>query len=143
MSLKALAEQRLAALDDQRSGAWRWSPRPVPLLSAEWPRLEQRQRRSSNISRTHQVNASLGLLAPDEAATLLEDLRAGRLLAEVGLGPDGDEILVAADEAAIDPGERRVVYRAPELVAALLLPEDVVYELHRMKCRFGGSLEPN
>jgi hypothetical protein len=89
------------------------------------------------------VNASLGLLAPDEAATLLEDLRAGRLLAEVGLGPDGDEILVAADEAAIDPGERRVVYRAPELVAALLLPEDVVYELHRMKCRFGGSLEPN
>jgi hypothetical protein len=85
----------------------------------------------------------LGLSAGGTLAGVLDDLAWGRSVVEVDRGPSGSPIVLASDDAAIDPGDRRVVYRAAELHVALGLPVEVLWDLHRMKRTFAGTLEAN
>jgi hypothetical protein len=49
-------------------------------------------------------------------------------------------VVFASDHAVLDPGERRVVYRANELRELVgLRPEDLRF-VHRAKATFGGSI---
>lgn len=141
MNLKALAEQRLAALGDQQLGVVRWASRPVPVGLDADPSLEQALVACTSRDIHRKLARFLGLSTARNLAGVLDDLAWGRCLVEVDPGPGGGPILLASDDAAIDPGERRVVYRATELREALGLPVTVLRELHRMKSTFGGTLK--
>lgn len=50
-----------------------------------------------------------------------------------------EEVLIAADNAALPPGERRAVYRASELPELLDITPEGLRFLHRVKTTFPGS----
>lgn len=143
MNLKALAEQRLAALGAQPHGAVGWASRPVPSAPEDEPAMEQG--RAAGVRPGSQVRLArfFGLSTAGHLACVLDDLASGQRLVEVNPGPSEHPILLASDDAAIDPGERRVVYRAAELHEALGLPVSVLRELHWMKRQFTCTLQAN
>lgn len=143
MSLKALAEQRLAALGQPgpRSELSRTSG--VPRLPGGRGVMEQRHDRGAQGESRCQVARIFGFLSVDEIETVMNRLTVGRLAVEADSGPEGVPVLLVSDNATIDPTETRVVYRASELHLALDLPVRVLRELHRMKRVYGGTLEPN
>ena len=54
-----------------------------------------------------------------------------------------ETIVFASDNAVVDPGEHRPIYRAAELLEVLgLTPKDLRC-LHRVKKIFGGTLKPS
>ncbi len=50
-----------------------------------------------------------------------------------------EEVLIAADNAALAPGERRTVYQASELPALLDITPEGLRLLHRVKAAFPGA----
>jgi hypothetical protein len=82
------------------------------------------------------------LIAEVVAMTLDEFAQAG-LVVEVVSRVLDEVVLFASDNAVLDPGERRVVYRAEELREVLnYQPEDLV-SVHNVKKVFGGTIQPS
>jgi hypothetical protein len=79
------------------------------------------------------------LAAEIMAMSLTEFAVAGRV---VGVVPQvlGEPVVFASDNAIVDPGERRVVYRAAELRALVGLGPADLRCLHRVKKIFGGTI---
>lgn len=105
--------------------------------------MEQARVAGTNRGSHGQLARFLGLSTASNLAGVLDDLAWGHCLVEVDAGPGGNSILLASDDASIDPGERRLVYRTSELREALGLPVTVLRDLHWMKRTFGGTLEAN
>lgn len=55
----------------------------------------------------------------------------------------GDEVVLASDNAIVDPGERRVVYRAAEMWHMTSMRPDTLRTVHEVKRLFGGTVGPN
>jgi hypothetical protein len=82
------------------------------------------------------------LIAEVVAMTLDEFAQAG-LVVEVESRVLDEIVLFASDNAILDPGERRVVYRAQELREVLQYrPEDLRF-VHNVKKVFGGTIQPS
>ena len=82
------------------------------------------------------------LTAEITAMSLAEFAVAGRV---VGVVPQvlGEPVVFASDNAIVDPGERRVVYRAAELQELLGLRPADLRSLHNVKKIFGGTILPS
>lgn len=143
MSLKALAEQRLAALGEPGSQTGLSRSPGVPRPPGGRGSVEQRQDREVRGESRCQVARLFGFLSADEIETVVHRLTLGRLVAEADSGPEGVSVLFVSDDATTDPTDPRVVYRAAELRLALDLPVRMLRELHLMKRVYGGTLEPN
>jgi hypothetical protein len=106
------------------------------LRSREAPRLEQALPGGVKAPRES------ALIAEVVAMTLDEFAQAG-LVVEVASRVLDEVVLFASDNAVLDPGERRVVYRAQELREVLAYrPEDLV-AVHNVKKVFGGTIQPS
>lgn len=84
------------------------------------------------------------LLVAEVVAMPLDDFASAGLVIEVQsevLG--GEAVLFASDNARLDPGERRVVYRAAEVRQLLGLRPADIRSVHRIKKGFGGTVIPS
>ena len=84
---------------------------------------------------------------PLTAAQILEmplsEFADARRVVEVFSQVLDETVIFASDNAAVDPGERRVVYRAAELKKLIgVCPEDLT-TVHEIKRVFGGTIRPN
>lgn len=75
------------------------------------------------------------------AAMPLSDFALAGLVVEVRSEILGEVVVLASDNALLDPGERRTVYRARELAELVGLGAADLRRLHGVKRVFGGSLE--
>ena len=53
------------------------------------------------------------------------------------------EVMLTADNTTLDPGERRVVYRAAELVDLRGLDDQILQLVHNTKKAFHATLRAN
>ena len=83
------------------------------------------------------------LCAAEVAALPLEEFAHKRLVIEVYSQVLRQRVLLASDNAVLDPGERRVVYRAAELRQLLGVPTAELSRIHESKKIFGGTLVAN
>ena len=83
------------------------------------------------------------LTVRDVAALPLARFATSRLVLEVRSDALGEVVLLASDDALIDPGETRTIYRAAELLELLGLSADSLREVHQIKRTFGGSVVPS
>ena len=72
----------------------------------------------------------------------LEEFAKARLRVVVHSKVLGEEVLFASDNATIDPGERRAIYRAAELQAILGAKPGELASIHAAKKAFGANLSP-
>lgn len=118
---------------------------PRPLL------IELRRRKSELLGLLgDRVGDSLGgavaassVTDSEVCAMPLSEFAEARLVVEVSSRVLGETVVFASDNAVLDPGERRTVYRAAELRAltdlASLDPEEL-RQIHRVKRTFKGSI---
>lgn len=71
---------------------------------------------------------------------LSEFSRSGLVLAVHAANLGGEEVVFAADNAKLDPGERRITYRASELRQLLGLPPAELRSVHEAKRLFRGTV---
>ncbi len=89
------------------------------------------------------VPAQRSLLAEDVCQMRLSEFASAGLVVTVYSEVLNETIVFASDNAVVDPGGRRPVYRAAELLEVLdLAPRDLRC-LHRVKKIFGGTLKPS
>jgi len=81
------------------------------------------------------------LLVADVVAMPLEKFATARLVIRVSSEVLGESVIFASDNAAVDPGERLVVYRARELKLLLGAGPKDIRTLHTAKKEFGGTIE--
>ena len=83
--------------------------------------------------------------AEDVCAMPLSEFAQAKLVVEVRSDVLGEVVVFASNNALVDPGERRVVYRASELktLAESAPSPHELRGLHRAKQIFRGSLEGN
>ncbi len=55
----------------------------------------------------------------------------------------GEEVVFASDNAVVDPGERRVLYRAAEMWHMTTMQPETLRAVHEVKRLFGGMVGPN
>ena len=80
------------------------------------------------------------LLGGDVCAMQLSEFAGAGKVVEVRSAVLGETVVFASDNAILDPGERRPVYRAAELrELAGLSPEDL-RQIHRVKRTFQGTI---
>lgn len=89
------------------------------------------------------VEAEPSLYAADICSMPLEEFANARLVVAVRSSVLNEVVVFASDNATIDPGERRVVYRANELEQLLHLGEAHLRSVHRIKKLFGGTVLPS
>jgi hypothetical protein len=70
----------------------------------------------------------------------LSEFASARLVVEVRSDVLGEVVIFASDNAIVDPGERRVVYRAAELRDLLRIQPEGLRQIHRMKQLFRGTV---
>jgi TubC N-terminal docking domain len=87
------------------------------------------------------VEASPSLLAGDACAMGLEDFARAGLVVEVWSEVLGEAVVLASDDACVDPGELRAVYRARELRVLLgLTGACELRRIHDVKKTFRGTI---
>jgi len=80
----------------------------------------------------------------DEICSMpLSQFAEARLVIEVRSRVLDETVIFASDNAAIDPGERRTVYRASELRELIGIGVDGLRQIHRAKRLFGGTINPS
>jgi hypothetical protein len=89
------------------------------------------------------TEARRSLLAADVVAMPLSEFARARLVVTVHSAVLDEVVVFASDNAAVDPGEQRVVYRAAELRELLGLSAKELRAVHRTKKLFGGSILPS
>lgn len=93
------------------------------------------------------LGAALGGVSPvqrtdyDIACMTLERFAQARLMVVVTSDVIAGPVVLASDNALLDPGERRPVYRAAELRELLGLSPSDLRQVHRVKVIFGGTVE--
>jgi TubC N-terminal docking domain len=83
------------------------------------------------------------LLDAEVVALSLDGFAGACLVVEVRSKALDEVVVFASDNAVLDPGERRVVYRAAELRELLALKPAELRQVHEIKKTFGGSLIPS
>jgi|ERR1700680_4821461 len=87
------------------------------------------------------VEASPSLLAGDACAMGLEEFARAGLVVEVWSEVLGEAVVLASDDACVDPGELRAVYRARELRVLLGLKEACeLRQIQEVKKTFRGTI---
>src|ERR1700680_626508 len=87
------------------------------------------------------VEPSPSLLVGDACAMGLEECARAGLVVEVWSEVLGETVVLASDDACVDPGELRVVYRARELRALLgLTGACELRRIHEVKRTFRGTI---
>ncbi len=82
-----------------------------------------------------------GLLAGDPCAMQLADFACAGLVVEVWSEVLDEAVVFASDDACIDPGEPRPVYRARELLVLLGLKNArELRRIHEVKKTFRGTI---
>jgi hypothetical protein len=76
------------------------------------------------------------------AMRLSEFSKAG-LVVEVFSEALDETVILASDNATVDPGERQVVYRAAELRELIGLDPETLRTVHEVKRVFGATIRPN
>jgi len=89
------------------------------------------------------VESQGSLIASDVCAMRLSDFAKAGLVVEVRSEVLGEVVVFASDNARVDPGERRVVYRASELREMLDLGPNSLRQVHRVKKPFRGTVRAN
>jgi len=82
-------------------------------------------------------------LTAESLTMLLADFSRARRVVEVRSDLLDEVVVLASNDAVLDPGERRVVYRAAELQAIAGLTPQEFLSVHAAKKAFGGSLLPS
>lgn len=80
------------------------------------------------------------LLAADVVAMRLSEFARARLVVTVHSAVLGEVVVFASDNAVLDPGEQRVVYRAAELRELLGLSAKDLRAVHGVKRTFRGTV---
>lgn len=78
--------------------------------------------------------------AAEVCAMRLSEFADAGLVVEVRSEVLGEVVVFAADNALLDPGERRTVYRASELQPLLTLGPGDLRAVHRVKRTFRGTI---
>ena len=86
------------------------------------------------------TEAKRSLLAADVVAMRLSEFARARLVVTVHSAVLNEVVLFASDNARVDPGEQRVVYRAAELRELLGLSAKDLRAVHRVKETFRGTV---
>lgn len=81
------------------------------------------------------------LLASEVVAMSLEAFSGAGLVVTVHSERLGEKVVFASDNAVVDPGEQRVVYRAAELRQLHDLEPGDLSQVHRAKKTFRGTVE--
>jgi hypothetical protein len=89
------------------------------------------------------TEARRSLLAADVIAMRLDEFATARLRVEVTSDVLGERVVFASDNALLDPGEQRVVYRAAELLELIGFSPDDLRKVHSIKKLFGGTIVPS
>ena len=89
------------------------------------------------------VSAQRSLLAEDVCKMRLSEFASAGLVVTVYSEVLGETIVFASDNAVVDPGERRPVYQAAELLEVLDLDPEGLRRVHQVKKIFGGTLKPS
>jgi hypothetical protein len=89
------------------------------------------------------TEARRSLLAADVVAMPLSEFARARLVVTVQSAVLDEVIVFASDNAIVDPGEQRVVYRAAELRELLGLSAKELRAVHRVKGTFRGTILPS
>lgn len=88
------------------------------------------------------VDAQATFSAAAVCSMPLSEFAQARLVVEVYSDVLAETVVFASDNARVDPGERRVVYRAAELHQLLEVSAEDLRHIHLTKAIFGGSVEP-
>ena len=80
------------------------------------------------------------IAAADVCAMPLDQFAEARLIVRVRSEVLDEVVVFASDNASVDPGERRVVYRASELNELLGLDRQSLKRIHAVKRTFRGSV---
>lgn len=83
------------------------------------------------------------LLDAEVMAMSLDEFATAGLRVKVRPGVLGEMVIFASDNARVDPGERRLVYRAAEIRELMGLPPADIRSVHRVKKLFGGTIIPS
>lgn len=83
------------------------------------------------------------LTTEDVLAMPLRQFAGARLVVVAHSQVLGETVVLASDNATVDPGERRVTYRAAELWSLLNLEPASVRTVHEVKRVFAGTIEPS
>jgi TubC N-terminal docking domain len=87
------------------------------------------------------VEVSPSLVASDPCAMGLEDFSSAGLVVEAWSEALGETVVLASDNACVDPGELRAVHRARELRVLLWLTDaGELRRIHRVKRTFQGTI---
>ena len=86
------------------------------------------------------TEARRSLLAADVVAMPLSQFARARLVVTVHSAVLDEVVVFASDNARLDPGEQRVVYRAAELRELLGLSAKDLRAVHRVKKTFRGTV---
>jgi len=86
------------------------------------------------------TEARRSLLAADVVAMRLSEFARARLVVTVHSAVLNEVVVFASDNARVDPGEQRVVYRAAELRELLGLSAKDLRAVHRVKKTFRGTV---
>lgn len=88
----------------------------------------------------HEARPSL--LTAEVCVMPLDDFAGAGLVVEVWSERLGEVVLFASDNTAIDPGERRCLYRASELRETLRFDAASLRRVHEVKRLFRGTILP-
>jgi len=86
------------------------------------------------------TEAKRSLLAAEVVAMPLSEFARARLVVTVRSAVLDEVVVFASDNARVDPGEQRVVYRAAELRELLGLSAKDLRAVHRVKKTFRGTV---
>jgi hypothetical protein len=84
--------------------------------------------------------AAPSALVAEVCAMRLDDFARAGLVVTVWSGVLSDRVIFASDNAIVDPGELRAVYRARELRALLGLSTGELRRIHEVKKTFRGTI---
>lgn len=110
----------------------------VSFVSGEAARLEVRTVLAGGV-----VEAQPSALSEAVMALSLVEFASAGLAVEVRSWVLDEVVLFASDNVRLDPGERRVVYRAAELRELVGLSPRDLRAVHTAKKLFGGSILPS
>ena len=83
------------------------------------------------------------LTVSDVCAMPLSEFAQAALVVEVRSSVLDEVVIFASDNALVDPGEQRTVYRAAELRALLGIRQEDLRQLHQVKSTFRGTITGN
>lgn len=125
------------------------TPLPAPLLASLQDHkaeilsnLRQRPTVASAVAGSLE-GQDMPATAADIAEMPLERFQSAGLTSPFFLTVLGEEVVFASDNAFLDPGERRVVYRAAELWHTATMQPETLRTMHERKRVFGGTVGPN